>query len=69
MGKRYGQEGEAQARAVLLDLAASPATAQHLATKLARHFAGDDPPPALVDRLSAGLSRAAAATCRPSIAR
>ena len=52
MGKRYGQEGEAQARAVLLDLAASPATAKHLATKLARHFAGDDPPPALVDRLS-----------------
>jgi len=52
MGKRYDQPGEAQARAVLLDLAASPATAKHLATKLARHFAGDDPPPALVDRLS-----------------
>src|SRR3954452_22595664 len=52
MGKRYGQSGEAQARAVLMDLAASPATAKHLATKLARHFAGDDPPPALVDRLS-----------------
>ena len=40
MGKRYGQAGEAQARAVLMDLAASPATAKHLATKLARHFAG-----------------------------
>lgn len=52
MGKRYGQQGEAQARAVLMDLAASPATARHLSTKLARHFAGDDPPPALVDRLS-----------------
>src|SRR5438105_5861216 len=52
MGKRYGQSGEAQARAVLMDLAASPATAKHLATKLARHFAGDEPPPALVDRLS-----------------
>lgn len=52
MWKRYGQDGEAQARAVLMDLAASPATARHLATKLARHFAGDDPPPALVDRLS-----------------
>jgi uncharacterized protein (DUF1800 family) len=52
MGKRYGQPGEAQARAVLIDLAASPATAKHLATKLARHFAGDEPPPALVDRLS-----------------
>jgi len=52
MGKRYDEEGEAQARAVLLDLAASPATAKHIATKLARHFAGDDPPPALVERLS-----------------
>ena len=52
LGKAYGQEGEAQARAVLLDLAASPATAKHLSTKLARHFAGDDPPLALVDRLS-----------------
>jgi uncharacterized protein (DUF1800 family) len=52
MGKRYGQSGEGQARAVLTDLAASPATAKHLATKLARHFAGDEPPPALVERLS-----------------
>ena len=52
MGRRYGQDGEAQARAVLMDLAASPATAKHLATKLTRHFAGDDPPPAMVDRLS-----------------
>src|SRR5438874_2549001 len=52
IGKRYDQAGEAQARAILLDLAASPATARHLSTKLARHFAGDDPPPALVDRLS-----------------
>ena len=52
VGKRYDQAGEAQARAVLLDLAESPATAKHLSTKLARHFAGDDPPPALVERLS-----------------
>ena len=52
MGKRYNQQGEAQARAVLLDLAASPATAKHISTKLARHFAGDDPPPALVERLT-----------------
>jgi uncharacterized protein (DUF1800 family) len=52
IGKRYAQSGEEQARAVLLDLAANSATARHLSTKLARHFAGDDPPPALVDRLS-----------------
>jgi uncharacterized protein (DUF1800 family) len=52
MGKRYAQQGEAQAKAVLLDLAANPATARHIATKLARHFAGDDPPQPMIDRLS-----------------
>src|SRR5258708_20494474 len=35
-----------------MDVAASPGTARHLATRPARHFAGDEPPPALVDRLS-----------------
>ena len=53
MGKRYDQGGEHQAQAVLSDLAVHPATATHLATKLARHFAGDTPPPALVARLRA----------------
>src|SRR5947209_18650501 len=52
MGRRYGQSGDEQARAILLDLAANPATAKHIATKLTRHFAGDEPPPALVDRLT-----------------
>lgn len=53
MGKRYPQAGVAQAQAVLNDLATHPATARHIATKLARHFAGDTPPPALVARLEA----------------
>ena len=57
MGKRYGQAGEAQAQAVLDDLARHPATARHIATKLARHFAADDPPPALVARLEASFSQ------------
>ncbi len=52
MGRRYGESGQRQANAILLDLAANPATAKHLSTKLARHFAGDDPPPAMVERLS-----------------
>ena len=52
MGKTYTQQGEAQARTVLDDLAAAPATANHIATKLARHFVADDPPPALVQRLA-----------------
>jgi uncharacterized protein (DUF1800 family) len=51
LGKHYPQEGEAQARAVLADLARHPASARHLATKQARHFVADDPPPALVARL------------------
>lgn len=51
LGKSYAQGGETQADAVLTMLAAHPATARHVATKLARHFAGDTPPPALVTRL------------------
>lgn len=53
MGRRYEQDGEAQARAILADLAASETTASHVCTKLARHFAGDEPPPAMVARLKA----------------
>ncbi|HMI36337.1 MAG TPA: DUF1800 domain-containing protein [Steroidobacteraceae bacterium] len=52
LGRRYADAGMAQGQAVLRDLAAHPATARHLATKLARHFVADDPPPALVDRLA-----------------
>ena len=51
LGKRYGDDGVEQARAVMRDLAANPHTAGHLATKIARHFVADDPPPALVARL------------------
>ena len=57
LGKRYGQEGEGQARAALMDFAHAPATATHVATKLARHFAGDDPPPAMVARLGESFAR------------
>jgi len=51
LGKQWDAVGEAQAAAVLDHLATHPATAKHIATKLARHFAGDDPPPKLVARL------------------
>jgi uncharacterized protein (DUF1800 family) len=56
LGKTYPQTGADQAQAVLLDFAHAPATASHVATKLARHFAGDTPPPALVDRLAASFT-------------
>ena len=52
LGRRYREGGESQGLAVLDDLARSPATARHLATQLARHFAGDEPPPALIERLA-----------------
>ena len=51
MGKNYSQIGQAQAEAILTDLANSLATATHLATKLARHFVNDTPPSSLVDKL------------------
>ncbi|WP_432768215.1 MAG: DUF1800 domain-containing protein [Sphingopyxis sp.] len=57
LGKRYEQDGAQQAEAVLRDIAVHPATARHIATKLARHFSGDTPPPALVDRLAADFER------------
>ncbi len=52
LGKRYVQEGQAQGQAILRDLALHPSTARHLSLKLARHFVADDPPPALVERMS-----------------
>lgn len=52
MGTSYAQEGKAQGEAVLRALAASPATATHIATKLARHFIADDPPAAAVARIA-----------------
>jgi uncharacterized protein (DUF1800 family) len=57
LGRRYAGDGEAQASAILRDFAASPATADHLAFKLARHFIADDPPPAVVRRLSDAYRR------------
>jgi uncharacterized protein (DUF1800 family) len=52
IGNTYPDTGVQQGRGVLADLARHPATARHVATKLARHFIADDPPPALVERLT-----------------
>lgn len=51
MGRRY-REGPQALDEVLNDLARHPATADHLADKLARHFVADDPPPALVQAVA-----------------
>ncbi|MEN3746142.1 DUF1800 domain-containing protein [Sphingomonas sp. HF-S3] len=48
---QWPQTGEDQAAAILDFLASHPATARHVATKIARHFAGDDPPASLVGKL------------------
>jgi uncharacterized protein (DUF1800 family) len=52
IGKSYPDNGRAQGQAVLFDLARHPATAKHIATKLARHFVADEPPGSLVEKLT-----------------
>jgi uncharacterized protein (DUF1800 family) len=52
LGKTYADDGIAQGEAVLRDLAAHPATATYIATKLARHFIADEPPAAAVERIA-----------------
>jgi uncharacterized protein (DUF1800 family) len=52
MGRRIAEGGEKQGHAVLDMLSVHPATARHVATKLARHFAADDPPPNMVVRIA-----------------
>lgn len=52
LGKRYAQPDAAQGEAILDDLAAHPATAQHVATKLVRHFFADQPDPAAVTAIA-----------------
>ena len=51
LGKLYDEEGLAQGEAALADIARQPSTAKFIATKFARHFVADDPPPALVANL------------------
>lgn len=52
LGVSYG-DGLPEIARALDDLAVHPATARHLARKLATHFAADDPPEALVADLAA----------------
>lgn len=56
LGLTYADDGVGQGQAALADLARHPATARHIAFKLARHFVADSPPPALVDRLAAAYT-------------
>ena len=51
-GRSYTADGIEQGRAVLADLASHPATATHVAQKLAKHFIADQPPQPVVERLA-----------------
>jgi uncharacterized protein (DUF1800 family) len=51
LGKIYENNGVGQGEAALADIARHPSTAKFIATKFARHFVADEPPPALVARL------------------
>jgi uncharacterized protein (DUF1800 family) len=53
LGVSYPGDGVDQGRAALRDLAHHPATARHIAFKLARHFIADAPPPDLIASLAA----------------
>ena len=48
---QYGEGGLDEGEQVLRDLARHPSTARFIATKLARHFVSDEPPPAAVIQL------------------
>jgi uncharacterized protein (DUF1800 family) len=52
LGRTYNEAGRDEAVAAMDDLASRPATARHIATKLARHFVADDPPASAVDALA-----------------
>ena len=56
LGRRYA-EGEGAGERALRDLAAHPATARHVATKLARHFVADDPPASAVASLASAFRK------------
>ncbi len=55
LGKIYENNGVAQGEAALADIARHPSTAKFIATKFARHFVADDPPPALGGAAAGGV--------------
>jgi uncharacterized protein (DUF1800 family) len=51
LARNYPAGNLSQGIAILKDLSLHPATARFIATKLARHFIADDPPPSAIARL------------------
>ena len=56
-GRHYAQSEMAQGVAVLGDLAAASPTAKHIASKLARHFIADEPPPRAVAHIAQAFEK------------
>jgi uncharacterized protein (DUF1800 family) len=52
MGRSFAEDGESEAEQAIQFLAHHPATATHVATKLARHFIADDPPKDSIERIA-----------------
>lgn len=52
LGRSFADQGQQQGIAALYFISTHPATARHIATKLARHFIADDPPQSAVDALA-----------------
>ena len=52
LGQHVDSRGQAEGEWALDVLASHPATARHISKKLAQYFVADEPPPALVERLS-----------------
>ncbi|WP_438726031.1 DUF1800 domain-containing protein [Parasphingorhabdus sp. DH2-15] len=57
MGKNYAASGKLQSLNIIDDIARHPATAEHIAGKLAQHFYGDNPPDSLKRRLREDFMR------------
>jgi uncharacterized protein (DUF1800 family) len=60
LGKKYSGAAKTQAAAILDDLVMNPATAHHVATKLVRHFAADEPPAAAVKKIETAWMKSGA---------
>ncbi len=57
LGKNYRNFGNIQYVEILKDVCKHPSTAKFIAFKLARHFAGDNPPQSLVNKLTNEFTR------------
>ena len=57
LGQNYAENGEQEGVAAIRALCAHPATANHIARKIARHFLSDDPPPEAVASLQDEFSK------------